>query len=85
MQERILIENGKIVTGKHGIVKFSEEINLTKDEWLKLFDKADKVTNKAYSLDIDVGDYQYSLRTGNTRLTENTDYKAWINKNWSDD
>lgn len=85
MQERTLIENGKIVTGKHGIVKFSEEINLTKDEWLELLDKADKVTNHAYALNINFGNYRYSLRIGNTRLTENTDYKAWINKNWSED
>lgn len=85
MQERVLIENGKIVTGKHGIVKFSEDINLTKDEWLELLDKADKVTNRSYSLDIDLGNYQYSLRIGNKRLTKNTNFKEWINKNWSED
>lgn len=85
MQERTLIENGKIVTGKHGIVKFSEETHLTKEEWLELIDKADRVTNRSYSLNIDYGNYQYSLRIGNIRLTENTDFKDWINKNWSDD
>lgn len=85
MQERILIENGKAVTDQNGIIKHSEETNLTKEEWLELLDKADKITNRAYALMIDYGNYQYSLRIGNNRLTENTDYKAWINKNWSDD
>ena len=80
-----MFENGKPVTDKKGIIKFSEEINLTKDEWLELIDKADKITNRAYSLDIDYGNYQYSLRIGNTRITEHTDLKDWIKKNWSED
>ena len=82
LQDRVLLENGKVVTDKNGFIKLTEKVDLTKEEWIELVNKTDKVIKRAYALVINYHDYQYTLRIGNERMTDKTEPIKWIEKHW---
>lgn len=81
-QMKTLLENGEYAVDEKGILKSDVDINETKEWWLALLEKADKVEHRGYTLLITYQNYQYSLRFLNERITDKADAKAWINKHW---